>query len=146
MEIENQLDGNSNMDQPSSSKGNGPEKSSNQNGNQQDLNKKGEGKTNTVPFYKLFSFADSTDILLMVAGTIGAIGNGLSLPLMTILFGELSDSFGNNQTSSDVVKVVSKVKFCGVKFYENPFCINFVAFKMLYRSVLNLCTWQSDAV
>lgn len=64
--------------------------------------------TNTVPFYKLFAFADSADKLLMLVGTIGAVGNGVSLPLMTILFGQLIDSFGQNQ-SKDVVSVVSKV-------------------------------------
>lgn len=115
MEIENGVDGNSkNTNQPSSSKTNELEKSSNHNNNntnQQDLkNKNGDGKTNSVPFYKLFSFADSTDVLLMIVGSIGAIGNGLSLPLMTILFGELSNSFGQNQSSPDIVKVVSKVR------------------------------------
>uniref|UniRef100_A0A5B7CEH4 Putative ABC transporter B family member 11 n=1 Tax=Davidia involucrata TaxID=16924 RepID=A0A5B7CEH4_DAVIN len=65
--------------------------------------------TNTVPFRKLFSFADSTDIVLMIVGTIGAIGNGVCMPLMTILFGELVDSFGQTQNNKDVVHVVSKV-------------------------------------
>lgn len=64
--------------------------------------------TNSVPLYKLFAFADSTDKLLMIIGSIGAIGNGMSLPLMTVLFGELIDSFGQNQ-NNDVVRVVSKV-------------------------------------
>lgn len=121
MEIENGVDGNSNnTDQPSSSTGNNEtEKSSNKNGNQQDLkNKNGDRKTNSVPFYKLFSFADSTDVILMIAGSIGAIGNGLSLPLMTILFGELTDSFGVNQNSSNIVKVVSKVRLCYVMLFE----------------------------
>lgn len=67
-------------------------------------------KTNTVPFHKLFSFADSTDILLMIVGTIGAVGNGICPPLMTVLFGELVNAFGENQTK-DVVDVVSKVIF-----------------------------------
>lgn len=66
-------------------------------------------KVETVPYHKLFLFADSTDIILVVVGTIGAIGNGLGMPLMTLLFGELIDSFGNNQFGSDVVKQVSKV-------------------------------------
>ncbi|KAL2345535.1 hypothetical protein Fmac_006820 [Flemingia macrophylla] len=66
-------------------------------------------KAETVPYHKLFLFADSTDITLMAVGTIGAIGNGLGMPLMTLLFGELIDSFGNNQFSPNVVKQVSKV-------------------------------------
>ncbi|XP_027099867.1 ABC transporter B family member 11-like [Coffea arabica] len=65
--------------------------------------------TNTVPFLKLFSFADSTDMFLMIIGTIGAIGNGLCLPLMTVFFGELTDSFGQTPNTKDVVRVVSKV-------------------------------------
>ncbi|XP_042002674.1 ABC transporter B family member 4-like isoform X2 [Salvia splendens] len=61
-----------------------------------------------VPFHKMFAFADSFDKLLMIVGSIGAIGNGVSMPLMTVLFGELVDSFGQNQTNN-VVSVVSKV-------------------------------------
>ncbi|KAI4384908.1 hypothetical protein MLD38_002993 [Melastoma candidum] len=65
-------------------------------------------KPSSVPFHKLFSFADSTDVLLMVIGTVGAVGNGLGVPLMTILFGQIIDSFGQN-SQADVVLVVSKV-------------------------------------
>lgn len=64
---------------------------------------------NSVPFHKLFSFADSTDISLMVLGTVGSVGNGLSLPIMTLLFGQIIDSFGVNQNNSDTLRVVSKV-------------------------------------
>ncbi|OMO70910.1 ABC transporter B family member 11, partial [Corchorus olitorius] len=61
-----------------------------------------------VPFYKLFAFADSTDKLLMMMGTIGGIGNGVCMPIMTILFGDLIDSFGQNQHNDKVVDFVSK--------------------------------------
>ncbi|GJV17415.1 ABC transporter B family member 21-like protein [Tanacetum coccineum] len=63
----------------------------------------------TVPFYKLFAFADRTDYMLMFAGTVGAVGNGVCMPLMTLLFGDLINSFGDNQNNNDVVKAVSKV-------------------------------------
>nr|XP_043635409.1 ABC transporter B family member 21-like [Erigeron canadensis] len=66
-------------------------------------------KTETVPFYKLFSFADSTDYILMIVGTIGAMANGVSMPLMTILFGDLINSFGENQNNDEVVDAVTKV-------------------------------------
>ncbi|XP_065859877.1 ABC transporter B family member 11-like [Euphorbia lathyris] len=72
--------------------------------------KKGKAENaNTIPFFKLFSFADSTDILLMVIGTIGAIGNGVSMPLMSLLMGEMINSFGGNQDDDKMVEIVSKV-------------------------------------
>ncbi|KFK35399.1 hypothetical protein AALP_AA5G280000 [Arabis alpina] len=45
----------------------------------------------------------------MILGTIGAIGNGLGFPLMTILFGDVIDVFGQNQNSSDVSAKIAKV-------------------------------------
>ncbi|KAK6162939.1 hypothetical protein DH2020_002780 [Rehmannia glutinosa] len=62
----------------------------------------------TIPFYKLFSFADSRDKVLMTVGTIAAIGNGFTQPLMSLIFGELIDVFGTAQ-SNDIVRLVSKV-------------------------------------
>ncbi|CAA6668878.1 unnamed protein product [Spirodela intermedia] len=45
----------------------------------------------------------------MVLGTIGAMANGVSMPLMTLLFGNLTDSFGESPDIKDVVDRVSKV-------------------------------------
>ncbi|GFP93633.1 ABC transporter b family member 4 [Phtheirospermum japonicum] len=86
----------------------------------------GDGR---VPFYKLFAFADSKDKLLMIIGTIGAIGNGISSPLMTILFGQLMNSFGVNQTQG-IVAVVSRISLkivylaigCGVAAFLQLAC------------------------
>ncbi|KAH0660368.1 hypothetical protein KY289_029116 [Solanum tuberosum] len=97
-------------------------------GGQQDSNM--TKQIQTVPFYKLFSFADSTDIVLMIIGTIGAIGNGLSLPIMTVLFGELTDSFGQNQNNKDVLRIVTKISLkmvylalaCGVAAFLQVAC------------------------
>ncbi|KAK4399303.1 ABC transporter B family member 9 [Sesamum angolense] len=61
-----------------------------------------------VPFYKLFSFADRLDVALMTIGTISAIGNGLTQPVMTVIFGQLINSFAGTDTSQ-VVHVISKV-------------------------------------
>ncbi|KAF2292301.1 hypothetical protein GH714_018734 [Hevea brasiliensis] len=78
------------------------------NGQLQETEKRDEG-TNSVPFHRLFSFADLADVMLMIIGTIGAIGNGLSMPLMTIFLGDMIDAFGENQNNKDLVHVVSKV-------------------------------------
>ncbi|XXG76266.1 hypothetical protein AAC387_Pa08g0649 [Persea americana] len=79
--------------------------------NQQDSEKsKGEyDSKNTVPFYKLFVFADSTDVMLMIVGTVAAAANGVAIPLMTILFGQLMDSFGQTPDPHEIVDKISKV-------------------------------------
>ncbi|KAG4959298.1 hypothetical protein JHK87_035931 [Glycine soja] len=90
----------------------GPENTQEMDGRQQDSKKnKVKGESNkTVPFYKLFSFADSWDCLLMVVGAISAVGNGISMPLMTILIGDAMDAFGGNVDNKQaVVHQVSKV-------------------------------------
>ena len=113
--MENGLDSQTNTDAATTSKSNAEEeKTSSMNGDQEDSKKsKGDEKTNTVPFRKLFLFADSPDIFLMILGTIGAVGNGIYMPLMTLLFGELANSFGQNQNSPNMVDTVSKVQiFC----------------------------------
>ncbi|RWW08724.1 hypothetical protein GW17_00027815 [Ensete ventricosum] len=86
-------------------------------------NKNQDATKFTVPFYMLFSFADATDVILMVLGSLGALGNGLALPLMTLLFGDLIQSFGGASDIHDVLGRVSKVaSFTGerraVKKYE----------------------------
>ncbi|XP_057550673.1 ABC transporter B family member 4-like [Amaranthus tricolor] len=77
--------------------------------NQQAAKDEEKATVKKVPFYKLFSFADSTDKLLMTIGSIAAIGNGVSMPLMIIVFGDLVDAFGQNQSPEHIVHVVSKV-------------------------------------
>ncbi|XP_048138822.1 ABC transporter B family member 4-like isoform X1 [Rhodamnia argentea] len=70
---------------------------------------KDDEKTNSVLFHKLFLFADFTDMFFMLVGTMGAVGNGLGMPLMTVLLGQLIDSFGTNQHNKNVVHLVSKI-------------------------------------
>ncbi|XP_027333508.1 ABC transporter B family member 11-like [Abrus precatorius] len=68
-----------------------------------------EAAAKTVPLYKLFSFADPLDHLLMFVGTVGAIGNGISMPLMTLIFGNMINAFGGSTSTKEVVDEVSKV-------------------------------------
>ncbi|KAL5537680.1 hypothetical protein UlMin_045273 [Ulmus minor] len=85
-----------------------------------------------VAFHKLFSFADGTDVVLMIVGTIGAIGNGFAMPLMTLFLGELIDSFGSNQANPDIVDVVSKVS---LKFV-------YLALGSLVAAFLQVACWM----
>ncbi|XAR66653.1 Xenobiotic-transporting ATPase [Bertholletia excelsa] len=60
-----------------------------------------------VAFYRLFSFADSLDVILMVIGAVSAAVNGMAQPLMAVIFGNLINTFGSSD-SSHVVHEVSK--------------------------------------
>ncbi|WCJ20782.1 ABC transporter B family member 19 [Euphorbia peplus] len=55
-------------------------------------------KEQSLPFFQLFSFADKYDCLLMIIGTIGAIIHGSSMPCFFLLFGEMINGFGKNQS------------------------------------------------
>ncbi|XP_050236256.1 ABC transporter B family member 4-like [Mercurialis annua] len=107
---ENGLNGVTNTHEASTSNSHeeGEEKKSNGQEMQETEKSKGDEKTKSVPFRKLFSFADSRDVILMIVGTISAIGNGLAMPLMAIVLGDTIDAFGQTQTK-EVVDVVSKV-------------------------------------
>ncbi|CAH9092477.1 unnamed protein product [Cuscuta epithymum] len=55
-------------------------------------------KEQSVPFYKLFCFADRYDWMLMGLGSLGAVVHGVSMPVFFLLFGQMVNGFGKNQT------------------------------------------------
>ncbi|XP_017412101.1 ABC transporter B family member 5 isoform X1 [Vigna angularis] len=63
----------------------------------------------TVPFYKLFSFADSLDCLLMLVGAISAVANGICTPSLAIFVGDAIDALGGHVDNKQVLHEVSKV-------------------------------------
>ena len=64
----------------------------------------------SVPFYKLFSFADKYDYLLMFVGTVGAVIHGSAMTVFFLFFGDLINGFGKNQRNpAKMVDEVSKV-------------------------------------
>lgn len=101
--------------------------------------------TKTVPYYKLYSFADTMDYLLMFVGTVSAVGNGFCMPIMAIIFGSLVNSFGDNGNNRETVHKVSKVPFelilclvskLGSKFtFKSYFgCFLFLMFSLNYST------------
>ncbi|KAK9136548.1 hypothetical protein Sjap_007142 [Stephania japonica] len=63
----------------------------------------------TVPYHKLFVFADTKDVVLMVIGFIGSLANGMAMPLMTLLIGSLTDAFGQNANNDNTLHAVSQI-------------------------------------
>ncbi|KAM6338977.1 ATP-binding cassette sub-family B member 5 [Podargus strigoides] len=71
-------------------------------------NEKPENKV--VGIFELFRYADWVDVLLMVVGLISAAANGTGLPLMIIVFGDMTNSFvlsGVNSNMSEDTSVNS---------------------------------------
>ncbi|XP_044861604.1 ATP-dependent translocase ABCB1-like [Mauremys mutica] len=52
-----------------------------------------ESKEKMVGILKLFAYADWLDIILMIIGLIAAVANGTGLPLIIVVFGEMTNSF-----------------------------------------------------
>nr|KYP57751.1 ABC transporter B family member 11 [Cajanus cajan] len=101
--------------------------------NNRDPRSKAEEKNvKTVPLYKLFAFADRLDRLLMFVGTVGAIGNGASTPLMTLIFGDTVNAFGGSQSTHQIVHEVSKAS---LKFV-------YLAIGTFFASLLQLTCWM----
>ncbi|XP_015709329.1 ATP-binding cassette sub-family B member 5 isoform X3 [Coturnix japonica] len=66
--------------------------------------KKDKSEKKVVGIFELFRYADWVDILLMVVGLIAAAANGTGLPLMIIIFGDMTNAFvlsGVNSSMSE---------------------------------------------
>lgn len=56
-------------------------------------------KKPTVSAFAMFRYADRLDKLYMVLGTLAAVIHGTALPLMMVVFGDMTDSFANAGSS-----------------------------------------------
>ncbi|KAI3888344.1 hypothetical protein MKX03_003096 [Papaver bracteatum] len=79
-------------------------------GDDQEMNKGSE----LLPYYKLFSFADRYDILMMFIGTVSSIGSGLGLPLLVPMLGQVVDSIGRFENSNLVNEIALKTVYLGI--------------------------------
>lgn len=58
-------------------------------------------KGQLAPVTRLFQYADATDKLLMVVGTLAAIASGTSQPLQIVIFGNILNSFNQVLSAAD---------------------------------------------
>ncbi|XP_063309202.1 LOW QUALITY PROTEIN: ATP-binding cassette sub-family B member 5 [Pelobates fuscus] len=68
---------------------------------QSEENKNKEEKEEIKPVspIHMFRFADRVDVFFMIIGFLGALGNGICVPVMYIIFGEMTDTFLCHNTS-----------------------------------------------
>ncbi|KAM3929583.1 ATP-dependent translocase ABCB1 [Leptodactylus fuscus] len=68
--------------------------------------KKEEEKPKMVSPFTMFRYSGGVDKLLMLLGTVAAMAHGAGLPLMMLVFGEMTDSFvdfGRNMTYEEII-------------------------------------------
>jgi ATP-binding cassette subfamily B (MDR/TAP) protein 1 len=94
----------------------------------------------SVPFHRLFAFADGADAALMSLGTLGALANGAAMPLMTVLFARLIDAFGGATDTRDVVARVSNVSLQFLYLAVASAVASFVRKSIVHTHILNAPT------
>lgn len=60
-----------------------------------------------VPFFDLFRYASPTDFVLLVFGTLGAIGTGICFPIMLILFGDITNAFVGGGLDQETINEIN---------------------------------------
>lgn len=75
---------------------------------ERDEKKKDKDAGKRVSFTGLFRYADGTDALLILVGTVASLANGISQPLMTVIFGQVINAFGD-ATVDTVLSRVNEV-------------------------------------
>lgn len=79
----------------------------------------------------IFRFADRTDILLMVLGTVGAIGDGMSINCLLVFASRIMNSLGFGQTQSQQNhhdNFLDEVEKCSLYFVYLGLAVMVVAF------------------
>jgi len=71
---------------------------------------KKKNEVKSLSFFKLLSYADLVDWILMGLGSIGSIVHGMALPVGYLLLGKALNAFGNNIHDIDaMVRALKKV-------------------------------------
>lgn len=112
----------------------------------------GGGGAKRVPMRRLFTFADRLDAALMAVGGVAAVANGVAMPFLAFLIGELVDAFGAADRAH-VVHVVSKVSARDLSLSLSLFLCAFCPIALLplgHRSIpfafvwFDPCSWATS--
>lgn len=92
----------------------------------------GKSAGEKVPFFALFSYADSQDVALMILGSLGACIHGAALPLFFLFFGSLINSLA----AADLSSATQVHLHARLELLPGPLCLPI--FSVGRRSVVEL--------
>lgn len=82
----------------------------------------------TLSFFKLMSYADVIDWILMGLGGLGSVVHGMAFPVGYLLLGKALNAFGNN--INDIDAMVNALKKVGITcIYKRKESISYLARK-----------------
>lgn len=55
-----------------------------------------------VPYKELFRYATTNDKVLILVGIISSLGNGVTMPLFSVIFGGMTDAFSGDDVDEMV--------------------------------------------
>ncbi|KAL5572555.1 hypothetical protein UlMin_022152 [Ulmus minor] len=79
-------------------------------------------------FLIIIRYADWVDILLMILGTIGSIGDGMSTNCLLVFASRIMNSLGNGQTKTNHGNFMDEVEKCSLNFVYLGLAVMVVAF------------------
>lgn len=91
----------------------------------------------TLTFKELFSLATPFDIMLMVIGSIGSMGMGVTMPVFNKLFGEIMNQL--NDSGSNIEEIVGQVALIFVCVGIGTIFFGYMV-SWFYYHVLVICT------
>uniref|UniRef100_A0A9J7Z067 ABC-type xenobiotic transporter n=1 Tax=Cyprinus carpio carpio TaxID=630221 RepID=A0A9J7Z067_CYPCA len=106
-------------------------------GKKEKKSKKKTEPVKTVGFFQLFRYATCPEVLLMLIGLLCAAAHGVALPLMCVVFGEMTDSFVLSGHTANLTGIfISTIKKHPSK------CVHAYYFVAIGAAVLLLGTFQ----
>uniref|UniRef100_A0A8C2FTJ7 ABC-type xenobiotic transporter n=1 Tax=Cyprinus carpio TaxID=7962 RepID=A0A8C2FTJ7_CYPCA len=92
--------------------------------------------------FEVFRYADGVDIFLMLVGTVMSIANGAVLPLMVIVFGGMTNSFGFSKLTITYVLFISRLHLPTV---QHAIYYSIMGFVVLFAAYMQVAFWTLAA-
>uniref|UniRef100_A0A8C2H0H5 ATP-binding cassette sub-family B member 5 n=1 Tax=Cyprinus carpio TaxID=7962 RepID=A0A8C2H0H5_CYPCA len=101
-------------------------------------------KVEMVGPFEIFRYADGVDIFLMLLGTIMSMANGAVLPLMVIVFGDMTNSFVDD-TIADNLPPSECLNTLGEQMTRHAINYSIMGFVVLVAAYMQVAFWTLAA-